>query len=89
MVHAANKRKVRVAAVLRGDEHAISLRSSHIDHICIGRLGVNTVHFDHLHGVVLEPDVVSGKCADVDHAELVCLSRLDFNGEILRLIDES
>lgn len=49
---------------------------------------VHTVNLQNGHVVALEPDVLPGKGANVDHAEEIRLSRLQRDTQVLRVVQQ-
>lgn len=64
------------------------MRSGQIDHLSLRRLSVDTIDLNDSHVVTFDPEVLTGKGADIGHSEEVGLARLDGNGEILRVVHQ-
>lgn len=88
LVHAPNEGIIGRGVILHRDENAVTLRWSNINQFCFGRLGVNAINFHDPHGVAFEPEVLSGKSANVDDTEHVSLSGLDWRSEVVCVIHE-
>lgn len=87
-VHAPDEWIVGRSVILCSDEHAASLSWGEIDHVCLCWLSVDAIYFDNLHGVALEPKILTSKGSDVDDAEHVSLTRLNERGQILSVVHQ-
>ena len=87
-IHACDKCIISGSVILRSDEHAVSLCSSEIDHLCLSWLSVDTINFDNGHVVTLEPEILTSKSSDVDDAEHVSLAGLKHRGHVLSVVHQ-
>ena len=87
-IHACDKGKVGIRVVLGRQEKSHSPSSRNVDHIGLSSLGIHAVYLNNAHLVALEPEILAGKGAHVDDAEMVRLTWLDRDGYVLRIIHE-
>lgn len=87
-VHASKKCVVLRCVILGLDKYAIPLSGRQIDHIRVCRFGVDPVDLNDLHGVALDPKVLTGKSSYVNDTEHISFPRLDHRCQILRVVHE-
>lgn len=50
---------------------------------------INTIYFQDSDVVAFKPHVLTGECTDINHAEKISPARLDGDGQVLGLVEES
>ena len=88
LIHAANIWKVGRRILLGSDEYAVALCNGEINHIRFSLFGIDTVHFNDLHSVTFDPEILANKSANVDDAEHISLPRFNWGCSILGIINE-
>lgn len=88
LIHTSNVGIIGRSIVLHRDENAVTLCCSDINQFCFGSLGVYAINFHDPHGMAFDPEVLTGKSADVDNAEHVSFSWLDWRCEIMGVVHE-
>lgn len=87
-IHGADHGEIGARIVTSGDQEAVSLSSGDVNHLSLGSIYKHTIHLDDFHSVTFDPKVLAGECADVGHVEVVGLSRLDRDGDILCIVNQ-
>lgn len=64
------------------------MSGSHIDHVCLGRMDVDTIHLHDGDGVVFNPDVLTRKSANVCDAEQISPVGHHGHGQVLGVVHE-